>query len=379
MVQPDPNFRADPERGVYVAEQLSHALVAKLSPRILALRVEKAKPITVFINSPGGDIRVLDILDGLLRSRDADGRRARIITMAIGNADSAAATLLALGDYAIAQNHSRMHFHGTRLPIVEELTAEAASDRAGWLTGLNRNIAMKLAKEVMQRLVFRYVRLQPEFPNAQKRLKAKSLNPIQCFADCIKRRVSPSGDILLDGAIRHMGRLGQISAAIRKAGLQDSDSRVVSEAKVLRALLSFEINEHRKDEWCLDEFGMQDLWADYFLIRDYIFGEHVRHLATAVESYGPSFLNHEQFVEFLSRQQANAKDAQSWLKPLVESEVREFWYFTVCLCRLMQQGENTLNAADAYWLGVVDEVIGTDMIGARHLMEQQVTTPEPAA
>lgn len=379
MMQPDPNFRANPERGVYITEQLTPALVSKISSRILDLRLDKSTPITVFINSPGGDIRVLDILDGLLRSRDADGRTARIITVAIGDANSAAATLLTLGDYAIAYRHSRMHFHGTRLPVVEELTAEAASDSAGWLRGHNRAIAMKLSKKVMERLVFHYVGLRHEFASAQKRLKQRALNPIACFSDCLKRRVSPAGDILLNGSIRHMGRLDQISLTLDKAGLKDSDSRVVTEAKVLRALLNFEIREHRNDDWRLDEFGMQDLWADYFLLRDYIFGEHVKHLDSAVERYGPSFLSAEQFTEFSTKQQADSKAARTWLKPLIESDVREFWYFTVCLCRLMQQGENTLSSADAYWLGVVDEVVGTDMIGTRHLLEQAALAQPPAA
>ena len=378
MVQADPNFRADPARGVYITEPLTAALVSKVGPKILDLRSDKLKPITVFINSPGGDIRVLDILDGLLRSRDADGRRSRIITVAIGDANSAAATLLTLGDYAIAYQHSRMHFHGTRLPIVEELTAEVASESAGWLTGHNRAIAMKLARKVMERLVFHYVALRPEFPDAQKRLKRSVLNPMECFADCLKKRTSRSGDNLLSGSIRHNIRLKEIFTSITKAKLKPSDSEVVTEAKILRALLDFEIREHKRDAWRLDEFGMQDLWADYFLLRDYLFGEHVSHLDLAVERYGPSFLNAEQFTEFSSRQKEDPKAARVWLKPLIKSDVQEFWYFAVCLCRLMQQGENSLGAADAYWLGVVDEVVGTDMIGTRHLIEQEVTSGQSA-
>lgn len=378
MPKQDPSYRANPERGVYVTEPLTQALVAKISPRIIELRKVVAEPISVFINSPGGDIRVLDILDGLLRSRDADGRRNRVITVALGDANSAAATLLALGDYAIAHRHSRMHFHGSRLPIVEELTAEVASDRAGRLAGLNRNIAMKLATEVMKRLVLRYVRLQPEFSAAQQRLKMRVRNPIACFADCVKRHVSPSGDRLLAYAIRNMGRLAQISDTLRKAGLKDSDSRLAADAKVFRAILTFEIREHRKQDWCLDEFGMNDVLADYFLLRDYIFGEHVHHLASAVDRYGPSFLNDEQFAEFSAKEASDSAAAKRWLRPLVEPDVREFWYFTVCLCRLMQEGENSLGATDSYWLGVVDEVIGTDMVGARHLVERDTPSAPPA-
>jgi ATP-dependent protease ClpP protease subunit len=86
MPRQDPSYRANPERGIYITEPLTQALVAKVSPRIIELRKTPAEPITVFINSPGGDIRVLDILDGLLKSRDADGRRNRLITVALGDA-----------------------------------------------------------------------------------------------------------------------------------------------------------------------------------------------------------------------------------------------------------------------------------------------------
>ena len=34
--------------------------------------------------------------------------------------------------------------------------------------------------------------------------------------------------------------------------------------------------------------------------------------------------------------------------------------FFIALCHALQEGENELTATDAYWLGLVDEVIGDD-------------------
>ena len=90
-----------------------------------------------------------------------------------------------------------------------------------------------------------------------------------------------------------MARLAQISDALRKSGLKDSDNRLQSDEKVFRSILKFEIREHRKEDWRLDEFGMQEVIADCFLLRDYIFGEHVHHLDKAMDRYGPSFLSEE--------------------------------------------------------------------------------------
>jgi len=50
----------------------------------------------------------------------AHGKKPRIITVAIGDAKSAAANLLALGDYAVAYPRSSIHFHGLRYPRLEE-------------------------------------------------------------------------------------------------------------------------------------------------------------------------------------------------------------------------------------------------------------------
>ncbi len=362
MAKHDPHYRANPERAIYVTEALTEGLIARIAPQILQLRKSSAEPVTVYINSPGGSIRVLYVLDGLLHSRDADERTNRVVTVALGDADSAAATLLALGDYAIAYKHSRMHFHGIRYPVVEELTAEAASDSAGSLSRSNRTIAMRLAKVVLERLILRYISLQPEF--------SAPLSPIASFVNCLKHRVSNAGDKLLDQASMYMGRLENVSAALKGAGIQGTDEHLERDAKVFRAILEFEIAQHKTQDWCLDEFGVQEVVTDYFLLRDYSFGEHNTHLENVIDSYGPSFLSVAQFTEYAKKHDADAAAAKAWLRPLVEDDARQFWYFTVCLCRFMQEGENPLNSADAYWLGVVDEVLGSDMIGARHFVER---------
>jgi len=39
--------------------------------------------------------------------------------------------------------------------------------------------------------------------------------------------------------------------------------------------------------------------------------------------------------------------------------IEPFWSFTVGLCGLLFRGENPLKPKDAWWLGLIDEVIGT--------------------
>jgi hypothetical protein len=39
------------------------------------------------------------------------------------------------------------------------------------------------------------------------------------------------------------------------------------------------------------------------------------------------------------------------------------------LCHALQEGENELTATDAYWLGLVDEVVGKNLLSARSFEE----------
>jgi hypothetical protein len=43
--------------------------------------------------------------------------------------------------------------------------------------------------------------------------------------------------------------------------------------------------------------------------------------------------------------------------------------FFVALCHTLQEGENELTARDAYWLGIVDEIVGEDLPNERWFTE----------
>jgi hypothetical protein len=49
--------------------------------------------------------------------------------------------------------------------------------------------------------------------------------------------------------------------------------------------------------------------------------------------------------------------------------------FFVALCHALQEGENELTAIDAYWLGLVDEVVGENLWTIR-IMEEFTPDPE---
>ena len=71
------------------------------------------------------------------------------------------------------------------------------------------------------------------------------------------------------------------------------------------------------------------------------------------------------------------KTIDSLLESVLELRLEYIFpfYFVVSLFRLLQQGEFYLTPRDAYWLGIVDEVIGdTDLPCPRLLLESQLST-----
>ncbi len=95
-------------RAIYVDGKIDDELVKKLTPEILRLKQKSKQPITVAIDSYGGNIPALEALIGLLKAPDQDGRRCEVYTTVTNRAYSAAANLLAFGDYAVAFPHAQI-------------------------------------------------------------------------------------------------------------------------------------------------------------------------------------------------------------------------------------------------------------------------------
>src|SRR6185503_16872923 len=87
------------QRAIFLQGEIDVNLFQLLAPQILRLKEESSSPITVFIDSFGGSPMYATRILGLLRAVICDGKRAKIITVATGDAASAAADFLTQGDY----------------------------------------------------------------------------------------------------------------------------------------------------------------------------------------------------------------------------------------------------------------------------------------
>ncbi|MBI2928712.1 MAG: ATP-dependent Clp protease proteolytic subunit [Verrucomicrobia bacterium] len=137
MSAPSKDFRENPSRAVYILGRIDQQQVYRVTPDILRLRAESSEPITVYIDSLGGETLFAEDIRSLLYAPNQDSQVRRIITVVTNVAASAAADLLALGDYAIAYKNSYALYHGTRQASQAALTTEKAESLAKSLKQTN--------------------------------------------------------------------------------------------------------------------------------------------------------------------------------------------------------------------------------------------------
>lgn len=364
-MKPDFNFRASPARSINIFGNLTDSLVNSVAADILLLRSVSSDPITVFINSNGGSTRSLEVLEGLLRTSDVDGKHCRIITVALGNAGSAAATLLASGDYAVAYPSAKIHFHGVRLSDAKEVTMERASDLATWLKDTNNSTAIRLAGGVASRLVFHYSRLKDEFVKINQ-ASEKPHTEVECFATCLAERLSPVGNRIVIKALGRWRSIQDLSAHVfKKLKDEQIDNETKYDAAILREIVDYEVKQNAGKDWTLNAHGIGQVVEDYSILRDYHTGEHNNFLHPLVETFSPAFMSPSENEAFLKADDNTKKS----LKQKLAVKIQPFWYFTVSLCRHLQEEENALTNEDAYWLGAVDEIIGSGLPCIRELVE----------
>jgi ATP-dependent protease ClpP protease subunit len=367
--KPDLNFRPNPARAVYITREINDELCRKLLPQINDLRLNQDLPLTIYINSPGGSIRVLEVLMGMLKGPDLDGVEPRIITVVAGDAASAAAMLLARGDYAIAFPHSIIHCHGIRYSEISDLTTEKASSFAKHLEASNREMALEVANKSIRRLAHRYVQVSDE---ELQKLAGQAKLDIPGYLDRIKPNLSELAWKAAQFSSERTRQVFDISAEVLgPLNFDQSDSRLQMDFKVFRALIDYEEKHSLCDRLTLDEESVAKLVDDYFLIRDYYWGAHSDFIQGICEIYGPLFLGEEEYTEYQALESSQPENVNDWMYEKVAARLKPFWYFTVVLCRRLHEGENRLSAEDAYWLGLVDEVVGTPMTGYRSIIESQ--------
>jgi len=355
------DFRPDPERGVYLTGDIDQSTLDRLTPIVLRLQNQNRSPITLYIDSGGGIVAYAQLLHRMLNSKDQDGGDScRLITVATGTAASAASDLLMAGDYALAYPHALIMCHGvSQRSRAETLTHEKAIDIAKDLASSNERYAIQLANNCISRFIFRVAFLASEFPDIRQQKQNPLLPHTACFIEALRSRISDEYIKVLEDALRRSTDSDALDvfASQAMAGLDlPQMPRVQFESVLIKAILDYEAGQHATDvEWSFRTHGFERIQDKLDLLLNKYNEHHTRMIALLCNRWGNSFLSPEQRAEI---EQLPEDERPARVQETVEEILSTLWFFFVSICRSLQKDDYWMTAEEAYWLGLIDEVIG---------------------
>jgi ATP-dependent protease ClpP protease subunit len=344
------DFTPNPGRAIWIDGEINRALESRLRPQIIELTSCSRAPITVFIDSYGGNGAVgKRILDLLRSTNEGGGNPCRIITVAASKAQSAAAHILSAGDFAIADPGSRLLYHGSRIPLHGEVTARHASRIAENLKMSNNRFAASLLEKSARRFMFLIKALRPTFEAHRANGDGRTLTDLDCFHASLCQQASPAAQNVLRraGAIweRHCGLLTHFQEEVAKVRL--SSRSVDIEKIMLDASIAFEYENNKTDpEWSLRTGGLSRINEHFLYLDAYSHVTNEEQFATLRERWGPPYVaNDDRDGKSIEEK---AEKFQAFFLPL--------WSFFFALNIGLHGAENEITGMDAFWLGLIDTV-----------------------
>ena len=378
--KPHKDFRANPDRCIHVQGRIDQQLIERLAPRIIRLQNDSREPITVYIDSPGGITLHAEILLRLLQATDQNFSAAcRLITVVTSRAASAAADLLCSGAYAIAFAGATIFFHGVRTLSDDPLTVEVASGISQSLRLSNDRYAMALADRSYWRLIFRYVFLRPKFEEYRNR--NGKLIDLECFVGLISEKLSAQAMELIKQAKQRYERYETlvervVARAGRFKGFKSPKRPADFEAAVLKGIIDFEVSINKEKSWNFSDKGLAQLSDDFILLREYLTNYESAQMLTQCRRWSSFFLSAADNTELETIPEDKREE---WKIERIKPLIRPIWLFFVALCHALQEAEYELTALDAYWLGLIDEVVGAGDLATMRMMVEASSDPEPDA
>jgi ATP-dependent protease ClpP protease subunit len=367
-------YRENPERAVYVLRNIDRDLVAQLTPAISQLRCGAPEPITIYLDSLGGNTWYAEALLRLLRAPNQDGQVCQLTTVVTTMAASAAADVLVAGDYAIAYPDAIIYYHGTRRSV-ESLTTENAQEIAGELKRANDRFALRMAERVVARLLFILATIRPQTCDNDAHHK----KPVEAFIELLGKQLSHNSTRNIVSSAHSLYKETRelvFNVFLKVKSLMDNNEtndrmqEIENEKKVIHEILDYEVEKNKGHKnWSLMRHGLDGFHNHCLQILDYVLGNYNAYLEKMISRYGQFLLDTNEIIEYKKICSEPGK-SKEWLENQVGDRMQAFWYFVICLCRELQKGENELGADEAYWLGLVDEVIGYNVPCLRVVRER---------
>jgi ATP-dependent protease ClpP protease subunit len=381
--------RPNQARAVGVFGEIGPELVAGLSPRILELRSQSLDPITLLIDSPGGSVYSADVIWNLLVAPDDARRRPMTTGLCVAEAGSAAADLLSRCDYAVVYPHSHLLIHGVRRPP-EWITEEEAAETETVLRKKNEDWAQALAPHVFRRLLDNYGRLSREFPRIRRQhsetfkeewsgMKRSDID-VFAFGLALREKVTAPSAEILGRNLGHLGHWRHLSDETWRIGKQELPKvlkdlvgrRKPEERRLLRLQLgafhALVANRLFSDEeWQLTPENLERLTEDFRHLLEMIDPYFRDEVLNVLLDHAEVFFS-ENELDFVRSVHEKEYEASRKIRTRFDAAVGRayerilpIYSFVIVLCRELQRGENELPPADAWWMGLIDEVQGTDL------------------
>ena len=412
----DVGYSLNWERAIYINATIDDTLLRELTPVILKMKQENSEPITVGIDSSGGSIAAIDSLLGLLKSPDQDGNRPQIYTAATNKAFSAAASLLAFGDYSVAFPHCRIFYHDVRYSGIDDVTPSKALQTARELERTNAAFSLRLADNIRRRLLWIYIDLRKYFPELRKTFATftenidktfeeifagnKQVVDIVGFSLALYRMLTAPADneialralFLLDSSIQieriehHLSKGEQegkktvdivqgfddIVTEIRKMESSqkstqipeaDTDAGLGDNAREdIKLLMEVLARRYATDKnMKLGNGGFDTITEDFSFVKDINSSQHLSAIKALMIDHS-SFFFDSDVVEKLKG--ADEKERDMIFAP-VYPQARLLWHYMVLICKCLCKGDHLLTPGDAQLLGLVDEVLGGGPVESR--------------
>lgn len=383
-------------RCVHIDAAIDDALIAGLVPKILALRQESNSAITVALNSPGGSVHLLRTIRSLVRDADQDGKTCELVTVATHRASSAAAMLLAMGDYAVALPESEVLFHEVRYGNVRDVTPTAAKQAAQSLDASNDRASLEIANHMITRWMWMYfdvhgqaAALRAEFPQTAEQFEeaVRMINMPKCdyirmdlvgLMLFIHKHLASKNECILVNALTNLAKWGAVTTfaarplyrvpGTRKLGTLDGLAQLYKEVDGKGPLFGGSDNATNLNIFLtvlvlsLPTRTASDAVA--LAARELNLFSSInnrRHWHTAMKL----MLKHKfTFFELEIAKKWDELEEVERGKIAEESSpiVRLIWLLCVLVARELFAEEHRLSAREALVLGLVDEVPGDDTV-----------------
>ncbi len=329
-------------------------------PQIVELRLESNEPICVYLDSSGGEVFFANMLMNLIRCPNQDGQRCNLITVGVGFVASCAADFLALGDYSIIYPTCNVHYHGTRQRD-DEITLQKIPYLAGNLRTTNEQYAFRLAARMFRRMVFHIMEMMiaqgvKPTPENQELFAVTLVNQgVIGFQNFLAEKLKSLKE-LVDHATAKQKKFNELVKSLRASDTAGTGIDIKDQSALFKHLLDLELRANPKTE--LTDI-LPIIEDDYEQIRDFFLGRYQRNLKGIVHQSGVTFLSPEEKKQWQAEPDKQTKI--QFLLKTVSPRLEPLWFLVVSLCRALQEGEFPMNPEEAYWTGLVDEVIGANL------------------